>query len=94
MSSLFARTISRNLRGCQRLYHDKRAPILIPDASLDEATVPEGSWQEAYDKKQQKGNIHLGLSLLFAALTFYVAKTTPYFPLYWGYPEPPADEKK
>jgi len=41
-------------------------------STLNDIPIPEGSWQEHYDKRNAKWNMMLGASFAFFAVTLYV----------------------
>lgn len=43
-------------------------------STLNDIPVPEGSWQEHYDKRNAKWNMMLGASFVFFVGTLYVLK--------------------
>lgn len=59
--------------GARRAYHDTGN---FKPASMNELPVPCGSWQEHYNKKQAKYNVHLLAGVAFAVLTLVVAKSS------------------
>merc|ERR1711976_313048 len=56
--------------------HEKPEVEVVKEhmSSMDFLPVPQGSWQEAYDKKNSRLNIMLGSSALFFVLTIFAAK--------------------
>ncbi|KAK2582055.1 hypothetical protein KPH14_002760 [Odynerus spinipes] len=54
-------------------------PANYKPPSMDDLPLPEGSWQEAYEKKQRTYNMHLIGGILFTVGTLIAAKTSGLF---------------
>ncbi|XP_034933748.1 uncharacterized protein [Chelonus insularis] len=61
-----ARVVQKSARG----YHKEQVPFKFP--TMDELPVPQGSWQEQYNRNQKTYNAALviGIALLAGTITF------------------------
>jgi hypothetical protein len=46
---------------------------------MDDLPVPQGSWQEAYNSRQRKYNMHLIAGISFFGLTFGIVSLLSYY---------------
>ena len=50
-------------------HHSQVVPYELRPPTLDEYPVPQGSWQEDYNKKQKRFNIHLAAGVIIFSST-------------------------
>ncbi|XP_015113402.1 uncharacterized protein LOC107038685 [Diachasma alloeum] len=67
------RPVAQVVRSGVRRYHADDKPFKYP--TMDDCPVPQGSWQEYYDKKQKILNVQLVAGITFLVTAFTIAKT-------------------
>ncbi|KAF4532279.1 hypothetical protein B566_EDAN007251 [Ephemera danica] len=68
MLSRVVRPVLRKAAGPRRSYHAPAGHFKVP--TINELPVPQGSWQESFNSKQRKYNMHLIGGISFFLGTF------------------------